>query len=248
MCFIGHHKRKQEKEREEALKKAQEAASYQSELSFMSPRLMGPRFSQRQQFRSPAGMRHQPYPVARPIRAGPVRLATSSPSSIKHTMSGDAPIVKLEPTDNDETSNQSAGDTQGSDASSSSQTNETNDKSSIIPNEAGTEGLSLGADLSNLISDSDNQSANPSNSDNPDPNVKIEAISESEMELEITGVEPGHPVMSQDWGPDTSMGMGYDPMGATGSPGDMAAAQQGYSKCLITITDFDHALVLRDLY
>jgi hypothetical protein len=64
----------------------------------------------------------------------------------------------------------------------------------------------------------------------PNVSVKLEALTENEMELEITGVEPGRPMVPQDnWDPNVSMGMNYDPTGATGNPGDMTA--QGYSKC-----------------
>jgi len=210
---------------------------YSPRTRYMSPQSVRPIALTR----AGPGVRHEPYSVPRqrrvsldPLRSPPMPSGIRTPTK----------MIKVEPGDNDDTSNQSAPEETSSPSSPSHNTSVKQDNAnedpvsesstSTIPNEAGTEGLSLGADLSNLISDSDNQSANPSNSDNIDPNVKIEAISESEMELEITGVEPGRPVIGQDWGPDTSMVMGYDPMGATGSPGDMAAAQQGYSKCLIS--------------
>ena len=68
-----------------------------------------------------------------------------------------------------------------------------------------------------------------------DPNsVKVEAISESEFELEITGVEPGRPAMPpENWVPDVSMGMNFDPsQGAAGTQADISG-QQGYSKCIL---------------
>jgi hypothetical protein len=61
--------------------------------------------------------------------------------------------------------------------------------------------------------------------------VKVEAISESDFELEITGVEPGQSMLSQDnWDPNVSMGMNFDPsQGASGTSADMPG-QQGFSK------------------
>lgn len=71
------------------------------------------------------------------------------------------------------------------------------------------------------------------NEEEENPDMKVEAISESEFELEITGIEPGRPILPPDnW--DPNMGMNFDPsQGASGSPSDMTA-QQGYSKCIIS--------------
>lgn len=99
---------------------------------------------------------------------------------------------------------------------------------STIPNEQ-SDTLGLNSDLSNLISGTNQQHGTESGEIDTDVSVKLEALTENEMELEITGVEPGRPIMAQDdWDPNISMGMNFDPTGATGDPGDMSA--QGYSK------------------
>ncbi|XP_052260335.1 zinc finger protein egl-43-like isoform X4 [Dreissena polymorpha] len=248
-CLKSHHKRKQEQEqrdREEEMRKAQEAAaaslalqqqqaqSIQSmgnmpgSMGYMPPRGPMPRFqatarSPRQQFRSPGGgLRHQPYPVTRPIRAAasPVRSPMKSPAKL------DGQTIKLEP--DDETSNQSATSQPSSPSShqnlkSEPGTDDANSESSSSHNEQNQEGLSLGADLSSLVSGDNSEH-------DPDVSVKLEAISEAEMDLEITGVEPGRPMQPQDWGAN-AMGMNFDPTGATGSQADMTG-QQGYSETL----------------
>ncbi|XP_052764314.1 sal-like protein 3 isoform X34 [Mya arenaria] len=236
-CLKSHHKRKQEqeqKEREEVIRKAeaealQQQQAFQQSMGYMSPRATMPRMVQRsprQQFRPPGGgVRHQPYPVTRPIRA--------SATAIRSSAKVDGQVIKSEP-DND-ASNQSAGDNLGSSQPASpSQTSaqagadDSESSSSTIPNEPGQEGLSLGADLSGLVS---GDGMEQSGDGEQDVSVKLERLTESEMdELEITGVEPGRPMPSaQDWNA-TMSGMGFDPSasGATGSPGDLAA-QQGYS-------------------
>jgi hypothetical protein len=101
--------------------------------------------------------------------------------------------------------------------------------SSTIPNEPPSEGLSLDSDLISEQSQPPTGHGSDSGEIDPNVNVKLEALTESEMELEITGVEPGRPAMPQDsWDPNMSMGMNFDPTGATGSQADLAA--QGYSK------------------
>ncbi|XP_052764289.1 sal-like protein 3 isoform X11 [Mya arenaria] len=249
-CLKSHHKRKQEqeqKEREEVIRKAeaealQQQQAFQQSMGYMSPRATMPRMVQRsprQQFRPPGGgVRHQPYPVTRPIRA--------SATAIRSSAKVDGQVIKSEP-DND-ASNQSAGDNLGSSQPASpSQTSaqagadDSESSSSTIPNEPGQEGLSLGADLSGLVS---GDGMEQSGDGEQDVSVKLERLTESEMdELEITGVEPGRPMPSaQDWNA-TMSGMGFDPSasGATGSPGDLAA-QQGYmqqTKC----GPYNHACV-----
>ena len=247
MFLPGHHKRKQEqeqREREEAIKKAeaealaQQQQAFQQSMGYMSPRASAPRAmmqrSPRQQFRPPGGgVRHQPYPVTRPTRgaATPIRSPMKSPAKI------DGQTIKLEP--EDDTSNQSGDIMNSSQPSSPSQNAQmksesaddanSESSSSTIQNEPGQEGLSLGADLSGLVGSNSEQT-------DPDVSVKLEALTESEMdELEITGVEPGRPIMPQSqqgWDPNVSMAMGYDTSGATGSQADMAG-QQGYSKCSV---------------
>ncbi|XP_052764281.1 zinc finger protein with KRAB and SCAN domains 5-like isoform X4 [Mya arenaria] len=244
-CLKSHHKRKQEqeqKEREEVIRKAeaealQQQQAFQQSMGYMSPRATMPRMVQRsprQQFRPPGGgVRHQPYPVTRPIRA--------SATAIRSSAKVDGQVIKSEP-DND-ASNQSAGDNLGSSQPASpSQTSaqagadDSESSSSTIPNEPGQEGLSLGADLSGLVS---GDGMEQSGDGEQDVSVKLERLTESEMdELEITGVEPGRPMPSaQDWNA-TMSGMGFDPSasGATGSPGDLAA-QQGYNSHWIHTSD-----------
>ncbi|XP_052260405.1 transcription factor btd-like isoform X6 [Dreissena polymorpha] len=246
-CLKSHHKRKQEQEqrdREEEIRKAQEAEaaslalqqqqalSIQSmgnmpgSMGYMPPRGPMPRFqatalSPRQQFRPPGGgLRHQPYPVTRPIRAAasPVRSPMKSPAKL------DGQTIKLEP--DDETSNQSATSQPSSPSlhqnmKSEPGTDDANSESSSSHKEQNQEGLSLGADLSSLVSGDNSEH-------DPDVSVKLEAISEAEMDLEITGVEPGRPMQPQDWGANDSVGANFDPTGATGSQADMTG-QQGYS-------------------
>ncbi|XP_052260398.1 uncharacterized protein LOC127864620 isoform X1 [Dreissena polymorpha] len=245
-CLKSHHKRKQEQEqrdREEEIRKAQEAEaaslalqqqqalSIQSmgnmpgSMGYMPPRGPMPRFqatalSPRQQFRPPGGgLRHQPYPVTRPIRAAasPVRSPMKSPAKL------DGQTIKLEP--DDETSNQSATSQPSSPSlhqnmKSEPGTDDANSESSSSHKEQNQEGLSLGADLSSLVSGDNSEH-------DPDVSVKLEAISEAEMDLEITGVEPGRPMQPQDWGANDSVGANFDPTGATGSQADMTG-QQGY--------------------
>ncbi|XP_052260411.1 zinc finger and SCAN domain-containing protein 10-like isoform X12 [Dreissena polymorpha] len=246
-CLKSHHKRKQEQEqrdREEEIRKAQEAEaaslalqqqqalSIQSmgnmpgSMGYMPPRGPMPRFqatalSPRQQFRPPGGgLRHQPYPVTRPIRAAasPVRSPMKSPAKL------DGQTIKLEP--DDETSNQSATSQPSSPSlhqnmKSEPGTDDANSESSSSHKEQNQEGLSLGADLSSLVSGDNSEH-------DPDVSVKLEAISEAEMDLEITGVEPGRPMQPQDWGANDSVGANFDPTGATGSQADMTG-QQGYN-------------------
>ncbi|XP_052260402.1 zinc finger protein egl-43-like isoform X3 [Dreissena polymorpha] len=251
-CLKSHHKRKQEQEqrdREEEIRKAQEAEaaslalqqqqalSIQSmgnmpgSMGYMPPRGPMPRFqatalSPRQQFRPPGGgLRHQPYPVTRPIRAAasPVRSPMKSPAKL------DGQTIKLEP--DDETSNQSATSQPSSPSlhqnmKSEPGTDDANSESSSSHKEQNQEGLSLGADLSSLVSGDNSEH-------DPDVSVKLEAISEAEMDLEITGVEPGRPMQPQDWGANDSVGANFDPTGATGSQADMTG-QQGYTEISAT--------------
>ncbi|KAH3897374.1 zinc finger protein 436-like isoform X2 [Dreissena polymorpha] len=243
-CLKSHHKRKQEQEqrdREEEMRKAQDAAAAaaslvlqqqqaqsiqsMSSMGYMPPRGPMPRFqatarSPWQQFRPPGvGLRHQPYPVTRPIRAeaSPVRSPMKSPAKL------DDQTIMLEP--DNETSNQSATSQPSSPSSHQNMkselgTEDANSESSSSHTEQNQEGLSLRADLSSSVSGDNSEH-------NPDTSVKLEAISEAEMVLEITDVEPGRPMQPQDWGAN-AMGMKFDPTGATGSKADMTV-QQGYN-------------------
>ncbi|XP_045180269.2 sal-like protein 1 isoform X9 [Mercenaria mercenaria] len=259
-CLKYHHKKKQEKEREEreeAMRKAAAAAANtftpRHYMPTRSPRQMTPRFmGARHPIHSPP-QRHQPYPVTRPIRAP--AMPVSTPSPLKSPNRIDGQIIKIEPDDNnDETSNQEAGDLDTAESETNAQNSsqspsqnnppstpsklksESGEKdddarsessNSTIPNEPAAEGLSLDSDLSNLISGGNQQQSSETSEMDPNVSVKLEALTENEMELEITGVEPGRPVMPQDnWDPNVSMGMNFDPTGATGNQGDMTA--QGY--------------------
>ncbi|KAL4217831.1 hypothetical protein ACF0H5_022570 [Mactra antiquata] len=256
-CLKYHHEKKQQKEREEkeeAMRKAAaanaaaNAAMYGAPPGFMatrSPRHHAPRYLGPRPTRPPA-MRHQPYPVSRPVRAPTLQQSPmKSPSKI------DGQIIKIEPEEDDgENSNQSHGDnnvnadnpsgnvnqspsqpsTPSKVKTSSNTDDDAESSTSTIPNDPTSDtNLGLDSDLSKLISDSNNDGGGEG-SEQTDPNitVKLEALTESEMELEITGVEPGRPQVPQDsWDPNVSMGMSFDPTGATGSQGDLS--QQGYN-------------------
>ncbi|XP_045181740.1 Krueppel-like factor luna isoform X8 [Mercenaria mercenaria] len=278
-CLKKHHRKKQEeKERleAEALQQSMQASPsrfggprgpYSARSPrFASPRAQSPvhpialtRASPGSQIR-PHGVRHEPYPMTRPPKTkrtslnfeqgknpttGPSQTPMRSPVGNRL----DGQVIKIEPEDDNEASNQSESDTAnqekpGSSSQSPSQNNapssvksESGEKdddarsessNSTIPNEPAAEGLSLDSDLSNLISGGNQQQSSETSEMDPNVSVKLEALTENEMELEITGVEPGRPVVPQDnWDPNVSMGMNFDPTGATGNQGDLTA--QGYS-------------------
>lgn len=251
-CLKWHHKRQQEKEREEAIRKAVENTPPIHYIPIRSPQHISPRFHgpRGQMFQSP-GFRHQPYPVTRPVRA---YLQSKTPPQLKG-LNSDNQVIKIEHDNGEDVSNQSDKNSLSvldlsqppspsqTPASSSHVKNELSDKedddahsdssASTIPKETLPEGLSLDSDLSNLISGAQTSktvSETHGSSDvEPDVSIKLEAVNESEMDLEITGVEPGRTLDSQaNWTPNTSMGMNYDLSGATGSQVDMQADQQGY--------------------
>lgn len=193
--------------------------------------------------RSP-GARHEPYPMSRPPRKPSIESSPSA-AGLAGANTDNGQIIKLEP--DNESSNQSVNDLVDQDISSSphQQSNppssvkpESGEKdedalsessTSTIPNEPTSEGLGLDSDLSNLISGPSEQQSVEGGEEDTDISVKLEAITENEMELEITGVEPGRPIVPQDdWDPNISMGMNFDPTGATGNMGDLASP--GYSK------------------
>lgn len=194
--------------------------------------------------RSP-GARHEPYPMTRPPRKPSIESIPNAAGLSASSNTDNGQIIKLEP--ENEASNQSVvSDSADQDILSSQQSNppssvkpESGEKdedggsdsstTSTIPNEPTSEGLGLDSDLSNLISGPSEQQSIEGDEVDPDVSVKLEAITENEMELEITGVEPGRPIVSQDnWDPNISMGMNFDPTGATGNIGDLASS--GYSK------------------
>ncbi|XP_045181217.2 uncharacterized protein LOC123540335 isoform X7 [Mercenaria mercenaria] len=253
-CLKKHHRDKQEKERQEAeaaLIQATQAAARQR-----SPR--GPYPARSPRFSSPhgpgpihpvaltrsprgggmisPGNRHEPYPAARPSRR-----TSTEPSPVK-VNNGSGQVIKVEL---DTHSNENDTINQDTDQSSSHQSNapssvksesgekdedaQSESSNSTIPNEPLAEGISLDSDLSNVISGPSHTQSGESSEIDPNVSVKIEALTESEMELEITGVEPGRPVVPQDnWDPNISLGMNFDPsQGATGNQADMSG--QGYN-------------------
>ncbi|XP_053383325.1 uncharacterized protein LOC123541529 isoform X2 [Mercenaria mercenaria] len=207
--------------------------------------------------RSP-GVRHEPYTVSHSPRRAPLNFDSgrnlasgpgSSPVRVDNKLDGQ--VIKIEPGSDNEASNQSENgainhskleslnQSQSGEISvqsdSRSQSGEKDDDAQLesanttIPNESLAEGLSLDSDLSNVISGPSYIQGGESGEMDPNVSVKIEALTESEMELEITGVEPGRPVVPQDnWDPNVSMGMNFDPsQGAVGNQ-DVVTAQ-GYN-------------------
>lgn len=238
MSYIaGHHKKKQaekEKERQQQMLESYQSMQVPAQLGYgpasrrnprapfprqILPRAPGPGMSPGGSIRSP-GVRHEPYPVSRPQR--------NSTSSDPGKISLPTTPVKLEPSDTskddvNESNNVSQSPSQS--VSESKDDEKSNSSSSTIPNES---------------SEGNNTEQQKTDSDlDPNVSVKVEAITESEMELEITGVEPGRPAVPQEWDPNLSMDMNFDPnAGAMGSSTDM---QQGYSKCLLLLsTKCDH--------
>lgn len=226
-----------------------------------SPRQYSPRIpSPRQQglVRSP-GVRHEPYPIGRPIRQ-PAPLNLDQTPGLQASANKDGQVIKVEAED-DNGSNQSSSDANahtpgaGESGDTVTKSGDTNIKTEsgtekdednqsecstgTVPNTT-ADPLSLDSDFSNLISGQEGNadrteggSESESNSGlDPNVSVKLEALTESEMELEITGVEPGRvqgPGL-QDWAANMPPGMNFDPSGATGSSIDMMGSPQGYSK------------------
>ncbi|XP_060590033.1 Krueppel-like factor luna isoform X7 [Ruditapes philippinarum] len=274
-CLKKHHRKKQEeKERleAEALQQSLQASPVRfggprgpygpRSPRFASPRGQGPIHPVALTRASPGQLRHQPYPMTRPPKLkrpplnfdpgrSPVGMPSHSPMRSPTANKLDGQIIKIEPDDSNEASNQSENETgnqDNSDNASQSPSHAANAPSSVksesgekdddarsessnstIPNEPPAEGLSLDSDLSNLISGNNQEQSSETTSEmDPNVSVKLEALTENEMDLEITGVEPGRPMVPQDnWDPNVSMGMNYDPTGATGNQGDMSA--QGYN-------------------
>ncbi|XP_060572457.1 uncharacterized protein LOC132730521 [Ruditapes philippinarum] len=126
-CLKRHHKQKQEKERKEAQER--EEALARSMAPVTPPRYGGPRFMPRSprypspqqglhpvalsrvspggRMRSP-GVRHQPYPMARPTRPS-LNFDQQGPSP-RMGNKIDGQIIKIEPEDDDDKSNQSVND------------------------------------------------------------------------------------------------------------------------------------------
>lgn len=187
------------------------------------PRPPGPGMALGGGMRSP-NVRHEPYPMIRPQRNS---IGSLSDSIARHSLP--TTPVKQEP--NESSSNDGVNETNNASQSPSQlvvlepkDDDKSNSSSSTIPNE--------GNDV-NVDDSSDKERQTTEDDIDPNVNVKVEAITESEMELEITGVEPGRPIIPPDWDPNISLGMNFDPeTGAMGSPADM---QQGYSKCFFSL-------------
>lgn len=132
------------------------------------------------------------FPVRRGMRTRGVRHEPYSQMPRQRAPSGSMPIppVKPEPS---EASNDSLNDSNNEyqSQSHSASSKDENQSNSVQSNESYTGG-----------SGSDNEQSSECT------RVKVESISESDLELEITGVEPGRPLLSPDWDPNVSMGMG----------------------------------------
>ncbi|XP_060604802.1 zinc finger protein 629-like isoform X9 [Ruditapes philippinarum] len=219
-CLKRHHKKKQaekEKERQQQMLESMQQIPIPAQLGYgpaprRNPRAPYPRqilprgpmpgMSPGGSLRSPS-IRHEPYPISRPQRNSTGSMPTTP--------------VKQEPSDlsNDGISESNNVSQSPSQLGESKDDENTNSSSSTIPNEPSDGNTGESSDRQKTDSDLD-----------PNVNIKVEAITESEMELEITGVEPGRPSIPQDWDPNLSLGMNFDPnSGAMGSAADM---QQGY--------------------
>ncbi|XP_060553778.1 uncharacterized protein LOC132714876 [Ruditapes philippinarum] len=270
-CLKNHHNRKQEEEKlkaAEALQQSMQAhqnvytrspEKYLSKMmTFQSPRGQGPppvhpvAMLRSSAIRS-TGVRYEPYRQTRPpkrpsISSGRNPVLDSSFSPVKDDDKIVEQIIKIEPTSDNESTEQSEVDVLNSktiDNSKESASHEMDatqnmsshcaDKeddatsetsNSNLHHEQTSEGLGFDSDLTNVISGSDQT---PGSENDQSDYVKMEAISESELELEITGVEPGRPAVSQEsWDPNISIGMNYDnTQGAAGNQADLSS--QGYS-------------------
>lgn len=227
-CLKRHHKKKQaekEKERQQQMLESIQSMQVPAQLGYgpaprrnprapyprqILPRAPGPGMSPGGGIRSP-GVRHEPYPVSRPQR--------NSTGSDSGRLSLPTTPVKQEPSDasNDDVNDSNNVSQSPSQSVSESKDDEkSNSSSSTIPIEHSDGNTGDASDQHKTDSDLD-----------PNVSVKVEAITESEMELEITGVEPGRPIVPQEWDPNVSLGMNFDPnAGAMGTSADM---QQGYT-------------------
>ena len=213
--FPGHHRKKQDKDREEELQRLQFSQRHMPAQSprYPSPRQgvhpVGlPRASTGSQIRSP-GARHEPYTVPRPRRSLNMNLSNQSSADAQRTMTlpTNNQVIKIEP--QDEGSNQSAGDTNNQrqlEKSSSQPSSPSNDQgsktedvdessSSANPNEASelsfsdsqpTEGLGLDSDLSNLISGEQSvKTPLTGETSEIDPDVNVKLESLSESDMDL---------------------------------------------------------------
>ncbi|XP_045181661.1 sal-like protein 3 isoform X4 [Mercenaria mercenaria] len=240
-CLKRHHKKKQaekEKERQQQMLESMQQIPIPAQLGYgpaprrnprapyprqILPRAPGPGMSPGGGLRSP-NIRHEPYPVSRPQR--------NSTGSDSGRLSMPTTPVKQEPSEqsNDDVSElNNVSQSPSQSVAEAKDDEKSNSSSSTIPNEPSDGITGESSDKQKTDSDLD-----------PNVNVKVEAITESEMELEITGVEPGRPAIPQDWDPNISMGMNFDPnSGAMGTSADM---NQGYNKS--GRSDFDKSVLL----
>ncbi|XP_052764932.1 zinc finger and BTB domain-containing protein 49-like isoform X5 [Mya arenaria] len=247
-CLKTHHKKKQEekekKDAEEAMLRLQQ---HQAAAPNFTPMAPGMGYQQRaHRFMSPRSRggavpvgltrsRHEPYSVPRGRRPS----ATSTGSPVAKT---DSVMVKSEP---EEAANQTFGES-SSNPTQNAGNDDDNSRASEMQAGQGNdyqEGLELGAEFSNFMSGMDTSQGDTSQgSGGPNVSVKLETGAGSDDGLEITGVEPGQPVIpsQQDWDPNAAMGMNFDPGAGTSSPGDSLAGQQGYSKGLQSIRGGKH--------
>ncbi|XP_052764935.1 zinc finger and BTB domain-containing protein 49-like isoform X8 [Mya arenaria] len=237
-CLKTHHKKKQEekekKDAEEAMLRLQQ---HQAAAPNFTPMAPGMGYQQRaHRFMSPRSRggavpvgltrsRHEPYSVPRGRRPS----ATSTGSPVAKT---DSVMVKSEP---EEAANQTFGES-SSNPTQNAGNDDDNSRASEMQAGQGNdyqEGLELGAEFSNFMSGMDTSQGDTSQgSGGPNVSVKLETGAGSDDGLEITGVEPGQPVIpsQQDWDPNAAMGMNFDPGAGTSSPGDSLAGQQGYNE------------------
>lgn len=248
--FSDHHKKKQEEKEKERLRQQQleqekmqqmMSAAAQYRPQYMSPRHQTPRFPSP---RRGMGQRHEPYPVSRPVRRSLSGSTEGSPAAQGKAL--EEQMIKVEPNVDGNASNQSASETVTASSGLGDSTDKIGDPENM-KSESLTAGTTDGGGETEMNSGESNP---PSNSvfqeqssvsgagdtsgaggSELDPNVtvKLEALTD---DLEITGVEPGRPIvqMPQDnWGPNMGMEMSFDQTGATGSQMDMAASQ-GTSK------------------
>lgn len=234
-----HHRRKLEREkqaREKLEQELQQQLQQQQKQQELQQQMMfntGPQFTRSPRQFSPRyqAPRHQPYPMNRPRRPPAPNLETgpqNNGTGQAGVVAGNAPRVKVEPSQNDGSSYQSGSELEG---------NETRFRSSDSVSDSGVNSEQVGMGSSDSSNHAPGDLANTEQTDlsgREGVDVKLESLEESELDdLEITGVEPGQsPYGGQDsWDPSGSMT--FDPTGATGSSLDVSGSQAGgYSKCI----------------
>lgn len=205
VLFVSEHHKKKQAEKEQL---EQTLAAAAASRRVRPGRASLPRVPIHANIRSP-GIRHEPYPISRPLRTD-LNSCVSGESvpimSVNSNIAGSSvPIVKTEPSEQGET---------------------VMDKTQNSSQGEGT-ALYKGEDGVGSISEQD---AKPDSESEQDSNVsvKLEAVNEEELELEITGVEPGS---TQATGiSNVSLDMSYASALASGSQADISG-HQAFSKC-----------------